>query len=82
MVVSLFLCLLVCADDMVQVDTEALCLEDRLRSLGLLSNADDLTSYFTNTSVTFKGIELEADMPQRKVCLISIFICLVYGWEL
>ncbi|KAM3707811.1 hypothetical protein ACB098_02G053500 [Castanea mollissima] len=54
-------------DDMVEVDTEALCLEDRLRSLGLLSNADDLTSDFTNTSVTFKGIELEADMPQRKI---------------
>ena len=71
------ICLLVCADDTVEVDTEALCMEDRLRSLGLLSNADDLASDFTNNSATFKGIDLEADMPQRKVCLISILICLV-----
>jgi hypothetical protein len=66
------ICLLVCADDMVEleVDTEISCLEDRLRSLGILSSGDDLTLGLTANSTTLKGIDLEADMPQKKVCLI------------
>lgn len=66
------ICLLVCADDMVEleVDTETSCLEDRLRSLGILSSGDDLTLGLTVNSATLKGIDLEADMPQKKVCLI------------
>lgn len=53
-------------DDMeeVEVDTEALCMEDRLRSLGILSNGDDLD---LTLSATFKGIDLEADMPPKKI---------------
>ena len=66
------ICLLVCADDMVEleVDTEISCLEDRLRSLGILSSGDDLTLGLTANSATLKGIDLEADLPQKKVCLI------------
>ena len=75
------LCLLVCAEDMeeLEVDTEALCMEDRLRSLGILSNGDDLD---LTLSATFKGIDLEADMPPKKVCLIFTFTFWVSGWEL
>ncbi|XP_059439762.1 uncharacterized protein LOC132172303 [Corylus avellana] len=56
-------------DDMVEleVDTEISCLEDRLRSLGILSSGDDLTLGLTANSATFKGIDLEADMPQKKI---------------
>lgn len=69
------ICLLVCADDMdeVEVDTEAFCMEDKLRSLGILSNGDDLALDCTVDFATFKGVNLEAEMPPKKVCLISIF---------
>lgn len=66
--------LLVFADDMdkVEVDTEAFCMEDKLRSLGILSNGDDQTLDCTVDFATFKGVNLEAEMPQKKVCSISI----------
>jgi hypothetical protein len=57
-----------------EVDTETSCLEDRLRSLGILSSGDDLTLELTVNSV-IKGIDLEADIPQKKVCLfVYLFI--------
>ncbi|KAB1213921.1 WD repeat-containing protein 43 [Morella rubra] len=58
-------------DDMVGVDTEAVCMEDKLRSLGILSNGDDLTSDFTLNYATF---DLEAEMPPKKIraCVLSM----------
>ena len=69
----------VCADDAVEmeVDSVAICMEDRLRSLGLLSEADDITSKSTQSSTTLKGINLEAFTPQKKVCLLLLLSILV-----
>ncbi|KAG6731707.1 hypothetical protein I3842_01G142800 [Carya illinoinensis] len=56
-------------DDMdeVEVDTEAFCMEDKLRSLGILSNGDDLALDCTVDFATFKGVNLEAEMPPKKI---------------
>lgn len=56
-------------DDMVEfeADTAAICMEDRLRSLGILSKADDLTINSTLNSATFKSIDLRTNMPQKKM---------------
>ncbi|XP_008223261.1 PREDICTED: uncharacterized protein LOC103323078 [Prunus mume] len=56
-------------DDMVEfeADTAAICMEDRLRSLGILSKADDLTINSTLNSATFKSIDLQTNMPQKKM---------------
>lgn len=73
------ICLLVCADDMVGVDTEAVCMEDKLRSLGILSNGGDLTSDFTLNYATF---DFEAEMPPKKVCLIFYVVFFMLGTKL
>ncbi|GLT45733.1 hypothetical protein SLA2020_195420 [Shorea laevis] len=51
-------------EDMLEVDdgSKTLCMEERLRSLGIL---DDLTS--TLDSTMFHGIQLEANVPQKKM---------------
>ncbi|PQQ21460.1 uncharacterized protein Pyn_04627 [Prunus yedoensis var. nudiflora] len=50
-----------------EADTAAICMEDRLRSLGILSKADDLTINSTLNSATFKSIDLQTNMPQKKM---------------
>ncbi|PON88221.1 WD repeat containing protein [Trema orientale] len=50
-----------------EVDSVAICIEDRLRSLGLLSEADDITSKSTHNSTILQGIDLEAFIPQKKM---------------
>ncbi|EXC39743.1 WD repeat-containing protein 43 [Morus notabilis] len=50
-----------------EVDTEVICMEDRLRSLGLLSETDDTTSKSMKNSAVLEGINLEALMPQKKM---------------
>lgn len=54
-------------EDMVELDagSKMLCIEDRLRSLGMLNY---LTSDSTLDATMFSGIQLEANMPQKKVC--------------
>lgn len=61
--------MLVFSDDM-QVDDVTFCVEDRLRSLGILRNNDELTSNSMLDSKILKGFNLEANWPQRKVCLL------------
>ena len=53
-----------------QVDDITFCVEDRLRSLGILRNNDELTSNSMLDSKILKGINLEANWPQRKVGLL------------
>lgn len=74
-----------CAYDMVEVEVEVetapVCLEDQLRSLGILSKEDSSTSKSKLNSMIFKGVDLEASMPQKQVyiCLcfsLFLFICL------
>ncbi|KAJ9699679.1 hypothetical protein PVL29_005511 [Vitis rotundifolia] len=57
------------ADDLesVEASNETSCLEEQLRSLGLLDNKDDLTSNSMLNSTKFKGISLEANMPPKKM---------------
>ncbi|OMO58386.1 WD repeat-containing protein 43-like protein [Corchorus olitorius] len=52
--------------DMMQVesDSKALCMEDKLRSLKIL---DDLTSNSSPKSMKLDGINLEADLPPKKM---------------
>ncbi|BBG93140.1 transducin family protein / WD-40 repeat family protein, partial [Prunus dulcis] len=50
-----------------KADTAAICMEDRLRSLGILSKADDLIINSTLNSATFKSIDLHTNMPQKKM---------------
>ena len=59
----------ICTEDIaaVEVDSEVICLEDRLRSLGLLSKTDDITSKSKQNSSVLNGIDLEALIPQKKV---------------
>lgn len=59
----------ICADAMVQSETDVICMEDRMRSLGLLYSESDCASHFElcSTLLKGKGIELEATLPKRKV---------------
>lgn len=50
-----------------EVDTAAICMEDRLRSLGLLSRVDDQTINSTLNSAAFKSIDIQTNMPQKKM---------------
>lgn len=50
-----------------EVDTEAICMEDRLRSLGLLSETDDITSKSMQNPGLLEGVDLESLMSQKKM---------------
>ncbi|RVW39997.1 hypothetical protein CK203_088955 [Vitis vinifera] len=65
----IFFVMLVHADDLesVEASNETSCLEEQLRSLGLLDNKDDLTSNSMLNSTKFKGISLEENMPPKKM---------------
>ncbi|XP_004508181.1 uncharacterized protein [Cicer arietinum] len=61
-------------DAMVQSETDVICMEDRMRSLGLLYSESDCASHFElcSTLLKGKGIELEATLPKRKVKAIVL----------
>ncbi|XP_027331584.1 WD repeat-containing protein 43 [Abrus precatorius] len=54
-------------DDMVQSDTDVICMEDRLRSLGMLPSDSDCASKVELCSTLLKGIDLEATLPMKKI---------------
>lgn len=49
-----------------EADSEMFCMENRLRSLGILQS-EDLMSTSLFDSAMIKDIDLEANMPQKKV---------------
>ncbi|KAK0607855.1 hypothetical protein LWI29_021569 [Acer saccharum] len=51
----------------VEADSEAVCMEDRLRSLGMLCSKDDLTSKAALNSTKFNGVDLDANLPEKKI---------------
>lgn len=53
-----------------ELDSVTLCMEDRLRSLGILSNSD-VTQSSTLVSEILKGINLDASTPNKKVFFLS-----------
>ncbi|KAF4350692.1 hypothetical protein F8388_003413 [Cannabis sativa] len=55
-----------------EVDSVANCMEERLRSLGLLSEADDFTSMSRQNSTILEGIDLKAHVPQKKMKAIVL----------
>lgn len=55
-----------------ELDTVTLCMEDQLRSLGILSSMDDALSS-TLVSKYLKGINLDASTPPRKVFFMMKF---------
>lgn len=54
-------------DDVGVEDSGAVCMEDQLQSLGILNSTDDHTSESILESSILKGIDLEANMSQKKV---------------
>lgn len=69
-----------CVDDIaaMEVDSEVICLEDRLRSLGLLSKTDDIKSKSNWYSSILHGIDIEAVVQQKRVCFYVSVIFLVF----
>ncbi|GMH28543.1 hypothetical protein Nepgr_030386 [Nepenthes gracilis] len=63
-----------------EANTATCCMEDRLRSLGILSCQDDVKKKSMLSSTIFKGIDLEATMPQRKMrtAILSMTPCDAY----
>ncbi|CAA2964015.1 WD repeat-containing 43-like isoform X1 [Olea europaea subsp. europaea] len=52
--------------DKIDVDAGTLCMEDKLRSLGVLGNIDSTLSTMLDSKF-LKGIDLEASMPIKKI---------------
>ncbi|XP_004302893.1 PREDICTED: WD repeat-containing protein 43 [Fragaria vesca subsp. vesca] len=50
-----------------ELDTGAICMEDRLRSLGILSKVDDPTINSALNSAAFKSIDIQTNMSQKKM---------------
>ncbi|XP_044500852.1 WD repeat-containing protein 43 [Mangifera indica] len=55
--------------DTVEMETESeiICMEDRLRSLGILSGKDDPRLNLALKSTLFNGIDLESNIPEKKM---------------
>lgn len=49
-----------------EVDAEAICIEDRLKSLGIVIEEDNVTL----KSALIKGVDIEGFVPQKKVDVI------------
>ncbi|GFZ09041.1 transducin family protein [Actinidia rufa] len=55
-------------NEMEEAGHRPICMEDRLRTLGILDNKDDLTSDSVFDSMKLRGINIEANnMPQKKM---------------
>lgn len=63
-----------------EVDNEAICIEDRLRLLGILSKEDDSASKSKLNSNIFKGVDLEVNIMPKKVC-IYIYIYIICNFS-
>lgn len=55
-----------------ETESEIICMEDRLRSLGILSGKDDPRLNLALKSTLFNGIDLESNIPEKKVSLLVI----------
>lgn len=64
----IWLSILFAPDDVGVEDATSVCMEDQLRSLGILHSTDDHTSESILKLSRSKGIDLEANMSQKKVC--------------
>lgn len=53
-----------------EVDAEAICIEDRLKSLGIVIEEDNVTLKSTLKSALIKGVDIEGFVPQKKVDVI------------
>lgn len=54
--------------DVVEFNDVTHCMEERLISLGILGSDSDLSSNSQFDNMLLKGINLEANMSQKKVC--------------
>ncbi|KAK7264672.1 hypothetical protein RJT34_32282 [Clitoria ternatea] len=54
-------------DDMIHSEIDVICVEDRLRSLGMLSSESDCASHVKLCSTLLKGINLETSFPVKKI---------------
>ena len=70
-VFSYLFIMLISIDVMVEVDAVTTGMEKQLRQLNMLGSKDDGKLSPTLDSATLKGIDLEANIPQKKVCSSS-----------
>lgn len=63
----IWLSILFATDDVGVKDSAAVCMEDQLRSLGILHNTDDHMLESILKLAISKGIDLEANISQKKV---------------
>ncbi|KAK4283401.1 hypothetical protein QN277_000353 [Acacia crassicarpa] len=54
-------------DEMAKGETDVICVEDQMRSLGILDDENDLESNIKFSSSLLKGVDLEATLPMRKI---------------
>ncbi|KAI4338319.1 hypothetical protein L6164_016659 [Bauhinia variegata] len=54
-------------EEMVLDETDVICIEDRLKSLGILNSENDLVSNVKLHSTLLKGIDLDAAVPMKKI---------------
>lgn len=64
-----------------RIDSVTLCMEDKLRSLGILGRSDDKLSSTTDPKI-LKGINLDTSTPQKKVYLLDRVSACVYYIDL
>lgn len=69
------------ADDMAQSEIDVICMEDRMRSLGMISSESDYASNIELCCKLLKGIDLEATIPVKKVSLwVNGTVFCYYFW--
>lgn len=56
-------------------DSVSLCMEDQLRTLGILGNSDDSLSSILNSKM-FKAIDLDSNTLYKKVRLLDVIMVL------
>ncbi|KAF7813528.1 WD repeat-containing protein 43 [Senna tora] len=54
-------------DEIAPGETDVICMEDRMRSLGILDDESDLESNLKFCSTLLKGFDLEATLPMKKI---------------
>ncbi|KAL5163426.1 WD repeat-containing protein 43 [Glycine soja] len=69
-------------DDMAQSEIDVICMEDRMRSLGMISSESDYASNIELCGKLLKGIDLEATIPVKKIRAAVLSMKSTKAWKL
>ncbi|KAG5038907.1 hypothetical protein JHK86_019747 [Glycine max] len=69
-------------DDMAQSEIDVICMEDRMRSLGMISSESDYASNIELCCKLLKGIDLEATIPVKKIRAAVLSMKSTKAWKL